>query len=268
MLDLEKLAKTFLHAEGFQTREQANGCFVAQRIDFDSHHDIRIVQTVKQGKVPTLKQLESVLDIRANYPDARATMLVQSREGISRDYIADLTAEKVRLAVPVQFFDAPFKVETAPRTMSVINDIRRQAGLELKIPQPYQLDGSEDGGSNLFNTLLRELKSTEGPKIRFVVGQAGIGKSYLFRALFQQLYEDFLKSKRSHELHARPIPLLPEHLKGGNATRINQLVQRFLHDDVASPIQPDTFSWLLTNGFATWLLDGLDELYAGDDVFF
>ena len=138
----------------------------------------------------------------------------------------------------------------------------------MRIPQPYEYVGVNGGGEDLFNTLLAELTNPDGPQIRFVVGRAGVGKSYLFRALFRRLYSDFLESKSRHKLHARPIPLLPEHLKGSNATRIKHLIQTFLHDDVASPILPDTFSWLLTNGFATWFLDGLDELYAGEDDFF
>ena len=266
MPDLETLASGYLESAGFQILQRAQGCLVADRIEFGGR-DIRIIQTL-HSSVPGRHLLENVLEVRSNYPDARATILAPSRDGFSRDYIADLSAEKVGLVVPVQFFDAPFKVEQASRTASVIADIRRQAEAEVRIPQPYELVGTEGNGDDLFDTLLHELANPDGPQIRFVVGRAGVGKSYLFRALFRRLYSDFLDSKNRQRVHARPIPLLPEHLKGSNATRINHLIQTFLHDDVASPILPDTFSWLLTNGFATWLLDGLDELYAGEDDFF
>ena len=267
MSDLETLASGYLESAGFRILQRANGCLVADRIEFGGR-DIRLVQTVRSSKAPGRDLLDNVVDIRSNYPDARATILAPSRDGFSRDYIADLSAEKVALVVPVQFFDAPFKVEQASRTASVIADIRRQAESEVRIPQPYEFVDAEGGGNDLFDTLLEELANTDGPQIRFVVGRAGVGKSYLFRALFRRLYSDFLESKSRQRIHARPIPLLPEHLKGSNATRINHLIQTFLHDDVASPILPATFSWLLTNGFATWLLDGLDELYAGEDDFF
>ena len=265
--DLEALASGYLQSAGFRILDRSNGCIVADRIEFGGR-DIRVVQTAQPNKAPDRRLLENIVDVRSNYPDARATILVPSREGFTRDYIADLSAEKVGVVVPVQFFDAPFKVEQASRTTSVIADIRRQAETEVRIPQPYELVGVDGGGTDLFDTLLEELTTPNGPKIRFVVGRAGVGKSYLFRALFRRLYGDFLDSKGRLRRHARPIPLLPEHLKGSNATRINHLIQTFLHDDVASPILPDTFSWLLTNGFATWLLDGLDELYAGEDDFF
>ena len=267
MSDLETLASGYLQSAGFQILDRANGCIVADRMEFGGH-DIRIVQTRRPDKPSTHDLLDNILDIRSNYPDARSTILAPSRDGFSRDYIAELSAEKISLVVPVQFFDAPFKVEQAPRTTSVIADIRRQAELDTRIPQPYVFSDGQGGGEDLFDTLLDELSKPDGPQIRFVVGRAGVGKSYLFRALFRRLYDNFLESKSRHRVHARPIPLLPEHLKGSNATRINHLIQTFLHDDVASPILPDTFSWLLTNGFATWLLDGLDELYAGEDAFF
>ena len=267
MPDLESLASGYLESAGFKIMERANGCLVANRIEFGGS-DIRIVQTLREGQPPGRALLDNVVDIRSNYPDARATILAPSRDGFSRDYIANLSAEKVVLVVPVQFFDAPFKVEQASRTASVIADIRRQADSEVRIPQPYELRDDEGGGDDLFNILLKEMSHPRGPQIRFVVGRAGVGKSYLFRALFQRLYSDFLESKNRQRISTRPIPLLPEHLKGSNATRINHLIQTFLHDDVASPILPGAFSWLLTKGFATWLLDGLDELYAGEDDFF
>lgn len=267
MPDLEKLANGYLESAGFRILQRGDGCLVADRIEFGGR-DIRIVQTVRSNVAPERGLLDNVLATRSNYPDARATILAPSRDGFSRDYIAELTAEKIVLTVPVQFFDAPFKVEQATRTASAIADIRRQAESEVRIPQPYEVVGADGSGEDLFDTLLADLASPEGPQIRFVVGRAGVGKSYLFRALFRRLYSDFLESKSRQRVHARPIPLLPEHLKGSNATRINHLIQTFLHDDVASPILPDTFAWLLTNGFATWLLDGLDELYAGEDDFF
>ena len=66
----------------------------------------------------------------------------------------------------------------------------------------------------------------------------------------------------------RPIPLMPAYLKNIYAMRTELLVENFLKTDVASPVSRETFQWLLANGFASWLLDGLDELYAGDEHFF
>ncbi len=267
MLNLESLAQSYLESIGFQIHETVKGCLVAGRIEFWGR-DTRIVQTVQDNRAPRHELLDNVTEIRTRYPDSRATILAHSREGFSRDDLTDISAEDVQLLVPVQFFDSPFKVEQAPRTVSAITKVRNLAEKDERIPQPYQLDGEEHSGEDLFDTLLDELTNESGPQIRFVIGRAGIGKSLLFRALFQRMYSIFLESKNRQTLSKRPIPLLPDHLKGSNATRINHLIQTFLDDDIASPILPKTFSWLLKNGFTTWMLDGLDELYAGESDFF
>ena len=266
MDDLQTLAGGYLESAGFRILDNVNGCLVADRIDFGAR-DTRLVQTTASGQQPSADLLNNMIELRANYPDSRSMVLSPSREGFTRDLLARLSEERIGLVVPVQFFDTPFKVEEAPRTASVIADIRRRASEDVRIPQPFRNDGEDELGDDLLVRLLDELANPYGPKIRFVVGRAGIGKSYLFRALFGRLYRDFLDSKSRQRTHARPIPLLPEHLKGSR-NRISHVINNFLHDDIASPISRRTFEWLLTSGFATWMLDGLDELYAGDSEFF
>ena len=119
------------------------------------------------------------------------------------------------------------------------------------------------------DVLATKLKApAQGPILRIVVGRAGIGKSFLFRVLFATLYADFLIAKKRQKMALRPIPLMPAYLKNIYAMRTELLVENFLKTDVASPVSRETFQWLLANGFASWLLDGLDELYAGDEHFF
>jgi hypothetical protein len=62
--------------------------------------------------------------------------------------------------------------------------------------------------------------------------------------------------------------MVVQHMRGVVALRTELLVENFLRLDVAQPIKRDTFEWLLVKGFTTWLMDGLDELYAGDPDFF
>ena len=108
----------------------------------------------------------------------------------------------------------------------------------------------------------------QAPAVRVIVGKAGIGKSFLFNALFARLYDNFLDEKRHQRSTPRPIPLVPTYLNGLYALRTELLIDNFLRTDVASPVGRDSFEWLLVNGFASWLLDGLDELYTGDANFF
>lgn len=199
-------------------------------------------------------------------------MFWRSHEEASlRDFLQSLSDLRISLSVPVQFFDAPFKVDDAPKAASALQEIRSFEVLKSRVAQAYRLDGSSAeavDGPDLFDFLRRLLTHTEKPMVRVIVGRAGIGKSVLFRALFASLYDEFLKSKRRYSLAARPIPLLPDYLKGIYALRTELLVENFLRTDVASPVNRETFEWLLVNGYASWLLDGLDELYAGDPNFF
>lgn len=234
--------------------------------------DTRLVWVTPPGRRPDNyenKLRESISAIRPSYPDAKACVLAPSREGFSRDLLRTLAQSSVRFLVPIQFFDTPFKVEEAPKTSSAIADIRSSAASQKRVPQPFHLETeSGDTKQDLFSQLRAELVEPETPTIRIIVGRAGIGKSFLFQALFARLYEDFSSAKREQQTRPRPIPLLPEHLRETHTLRIDSLIDNFLRTDIAVPIGGDTFQWLVVHGFATWLLDGLDELYTGDPHFF
>ena len=182
-----------------------------------------------------------------------------------------LSQSRVRLLAPIQFFDSRFRVEESPRAASSIADIRKDANSLSRVPQPFTTDAPALEARNhydLFRRLQNDMSGDEGAAIRIVVGRAGMGKSYLFTALFDDLYTKFLDAKRGLRSSRRPIPLLPEHLKRSQSLRTTDLIDNFLRTDIADPVSSETFRWLLVNGYATWLLDGLDELYAGDPGFF
>lgn len=267
------LARGYLESAGFKILRHEGECLVADKLVFGQDRDTLIVWTIPPG--PDASRYESSLRAsisatRPNYPDAKAYVLAPSRGGFSRDLLQSLSESRIKFLVPIQFFDAAFKVEDAPKAASAIADVRSLAATQRRVPQPFRMEGpsSEPEGADLFDGLNAELAKAQGATVRIVVGRAGIGKSFLFRALFARLYDDFLAAKAQHGVRPRPIPLLPEHLKGTYALRTEALVDNFLRTDVASPVARDTFEWLLVNGFATWLLDGLDELYANDPYFF
>ena len=273
-MSLMPLVRDYLESAGFKILSQQSECVVADKLVFGQDRDTWVVWTVPPDQdparyEPTLRA--SVATVRPNYPDAKAYVLSKSRSGFSKEFQQTLINQGVRWLVPIWFFDAAFKVEEAPKAASAIADIRSLNFLQKRVPQPYSARtsaGQSSDGPDLFEALAQELTEGQGPTVRVIVGRAGIGKSYLFRALFAQLYDKFLEAKSSHAARARPIPLMPEHLRGTLALRTELMVENFLHTDVASPVARETFEWLLVNGFATWLLDGLDELYAGDAYFF
>ncbi len=246
---------------------------VVNRPDVGGSYDTRIVWIVPADAEPSkyTPVLRPLIErLYSRYPDAKGTVLLPSGGGLSRPLQQELTSIGIRIRVPIQFFDTSFKVEEAPRAASVIKDIRDAD--TLRVQQPYELTDAQGAIVDEGSDLLAELGRTNGQdtdsRVKIIVGRAGIGKTVLSRALFRDLYARFLSAKRQRGSGSRPIPLVPEHMKNIHALRTELLIDNFLRTDVAAPVKRSTFEWLLVHGFTTWLLDGLDELMAGDQGFF
>ena len=271
---LALLVEGYLESAGFKILEEYEHCVVADRFVFAEDRDTRIVWTIPEGQ--KMDRYESVLRasvsmLRSKHPDAKATVLSSSRSGFSRPLQQELNDQRIRILVPIQFFDTEFKFERAPKAASAIKDIRSTKILSQRVCQPYSAEGvtvdtSPEG--DLLDTLSEELSASNTSTVRIVVGRAGMGKTFLFRAVFAHLYKRFMKAKAQQGSALRPIPLLPDHMKDLYALRTELLIENFLRTDVASPVTRGTFEWLLVNGFTIWLLDGLDELLTGDPGFF
>ena len=61
---------------------------------------------------------------------------------------------------------------------------------------------------------------------------------------------------------------LPEHLRGRQVGYVDDVIAAVAETDIAELTTPEQFKWLLKNGHAIWMFDGLDEFYAGDSDFF
>lgn len=215
-----------------------------------------------------------------NYPSATKVMLVDTLEGLTPGFRSEVTKYRVTVRVPVEFFDTPFRAEDAASTgaLSVADKLRTSAerAESKRVPQPYTVRGSETqrGGADLVDALFRNLTTErlagkpQRPSVNLVVGPAGIGKSIFYEALFRRLYDTFLRHKSQRSLFPRPLPLVPDHIKTATARNLKSVIESALRTDFALPIQLPAFEWLLTNGLATWLLDGLDEIMARDPEFF
>ena len=268
---LAEAVRSYLESAGFNL-SQEHDCLIADKLIFGAERDTRLVWVTPEGRRTGSygsHLWESISRVRGHYPSAKATVVAPSREGFSSDLRRTLTQSRVKLLTPIQFFDSPFRVEESPRAASAIADIRQAAESQGRIPQPFEVETDvPKRDQDLFLRLRDDMSDTTDATVRIVVGRAGIGKSFLFNALFADLYREFLAAKRQLRNRPRPIPLLPEHLKQTHSMRTDALIDNFLHTDVAAPMSSETFVWLLVNGYAAWLLDGLDELYAGDPGFF
>ena len=107
----------------------------------------------------------------------------------------------------MQFFDAPFRAEESPEAASAIKDLRDLSHFTKRVPQPYSQQGTSsasDGGPDLLTDLREEITSLNSPRIRFIVGPAGAGKSVLFQGLFAIFIVISSNSKISLSRHADP----------------------------------------------------------------
>jgi hypothetical protein len=209
--------------------------------------------------------IDKIEEAIERYPDARYTILVDTLEGISRTFSDIASGHGVKIRVPVQFFDAPFRAEESPDAASAIKELSDLSFFTKRVPQPYSeqrgASSGSAGGRDLLLDLQDEMISPNKPCIRFIVGNAGAGKSVLFQGLFAILYRHFIDLKIKLTLSPRPIPFIPQHLRSTYTIRTLALVDSFLRSDVAAPVSRETLEWMLTNGHCIWMFDGLDELF-------
>ena len=277
MGDLQSLAQGYMSSLGYNILERTESLLVADKMDIGGGRDTRLIwapqrpeheKDFRQLEWRLLEDFESTI---SRYPDARRFLVLESLGGFSQDFWKKADEFGIEQRVAIHFFDTPFKSEEAPKEFkSAIKDLLDPSITWKRIPQPYSLlvEG-EPGGEDLFEHLFEELRwPPESPCLRIIVGPAGIGKTFLFKTLFYNLYDHFQSRKRQQELFPRPIPLIPAYLPSAPMRRTQTLINNFIDTEIAKPIRRPTFEWMLVHGFLLWLFDGLDELYAGDPNFF
>lgn len=276
MESLKKQVVDYVETLGYHFPEIKEDFLVADVNPFGGTRDTWLIWVPQvpedERDIPDLERrlIREFQDRTSQYANARPWVLAHTFGGFTQRFRAQARRFGVRLRVPIQFFDTPFKhEETGERVRSAIEGLRRAP--IPRVPQPYStlVDGEpREKGEDLLEHLWEELRFSEGPSLQIVVGPAGIGKTWLFGALFSRLYEHFIDRKVRLETFPRPIPLIPEYLRRAGIVRTPELVSSFIETEVASPVRRSTFEWMVTRGYAAWLFDGLDELYAEDQDFF
>ena len=143
MENLDSLVRGYFISAGFRILEDQGEHLIADKLSFGSERDTRLVWVAPSGVRPNdyeLRLQNSISSMRLNYPDAKAFVLASSREGFSRELLHTLKLSRVKFLVPVWFFDAPFKAEEAPKTVSAIADLRSLAESQRRVHQPFLLD--------------------------------------------------------------------------------------------------------------------------------
>lgn len=274
---LQKQVGGYLKTRGYGFPEITEDFLVADIIRLGGIRDTQLIWVPiipeRKEDFPQLRRrlLREFEERSKQYPDSTLWLVA---EGFGPG-----TEERERFNIhvraPVEFFDTPFKYEERPK--EVTSKIKKfLPPLPGYIPQPYSIlmdDEIQKKGDDLGKHLLDEFRTPSArANLRIVVGPAGIGKTWLFRTLFSRLYADCMKHKKQQLTFPRPIPLTPEYLREAvrerGEIRTEDLVDTFISEEIEPIVPQKTFEWLVMNGYAIWLFDGLDELYAGDPRFF
>jgi hypothetical protein len=278
-------AATFLEADGWSVirRESDASLISAKRAGFgDASDQVHVWCASAPKNSGDLWRGESAMLKR--FTDEAATpgqkfLLVETREGLSVDFQRQALRDfNVSIRVPIQFFDAPFKWDAsfdsaaAGVAATAASRLRQRGGerAQNRTPQPFEATMTGASGGDLLTELVRRFASASEwtTPVLLVTAPAGFGKSVLFDSLYARLYEQFMTNKRQLQSARRPLPLLPEYIASASAPTLRGLVEAFLQTDVARPVRLESFEWMLTHGYASWLLDGLDEVISQDPHFF
>jgi hypothetical protein len=275
--DLADLTDSFLRAEGYEVSARGKDLLVGSRRSIGEDVQFLYVwvpriqphASFRSQEGPYLARFKEVGDVHAF---AQKFMLVPTFEGLSTEFRKTaLQLHNVKVRVPVQFFDTAFRWETTPEASSAAKDLRARgdALMTSRIRQPFVDGDGRNSGPDLLDHLVHALSSPAAAgRVQIIVGPAGIGKSYLFEALFAKLHSGFLESKRKQLLSARPLALLPQFMPLADAPSVRAVLRAYLQTDFARPLDAKVFEWMLGRGLGMWLLDGLDELINQDPDFF
>lgn len=274
-MNLQAQLEGWLQSSGYSLIDNREGFVVGDRLGTGNVHDtclFWVPRPPSQGEFEPLEaQLMDQIEAKAGqYPRAKSWVLLNSLEGFSRHFRQEARRFGCTLTVPALLFDSPFRVEEAPGYVSAISNLREfEVGKRVNQPYVKLVNGEwQDDGDDVLRVLLDQIQNITEPRVYIVVGAAGAGKTYMYKALFTVLYQRFIDDKKRHRIARRPIPLIPDYLRESGAVRTPDLIQSFLRTEVAATVSSDTFEWMLVHGYTTWMFDGLDELYASDENFF
>ena len=271
---LSQAVQGFLEAEGYDVSTRPGNLLVGSRRTFGEVDEFTYVWVLSADPRTLAAQEPNLLARFAAagevHPRAQRFLVADSLEGLSTEFRhGALRWHDVRIRTPIQFFDTGFRWEESPNTASAVRELRNRGNDRIahRIAQPYRSGDSH--GSDLLEELLARLHDPDGPAIHIIVGPAGIGKSHLFEAVFSKIHDEFIKFKGQQRYPiARPFALLPDHLKTAEAPAVRSILRAYLNTELARPLTPTVFDWMLTHGLALWMLDGLDEIISRDSDFF
>lgn len=277
---LTSKATSFLEARDYVVQRAETRFLVAQKSG-DFGQDVSVCVAIADAP-PTTGYEDRLLDTFFDQ-DHRIGQkwLLSDYANYSPEFRQMLKELGVRVVTPALFFDTPFTYESDRRAAGAARRLATEGkdAEQSRVPQPFRLSGgaapcvvagNTPRDADLAEYLLGDIKErfrANKSTLWIVAAPAGQGKSRMFTALFSRLYEEFHAQKASRQLFPRPFPMVAEHLRKSAGPNLNGLTDSFLRTEVARHATPRLFDWMVENGHALWMLDGLDEVLVSDDAF-
>jgi hypothetical protein len=185
-------------------------------------------------------------------PQAARFLIAPSLEGFSRAFRQGAQRwQGVLFRAPIQFFDTNFKSEESPDASSSMRALRDEGATfgYRRVPQPYREELTSTVGDDLFPIIRTSIGAGDQREkpVSFVVGPAGIGKSYLFSSIYAACYDEFIARKRQLRDGRRPIPLRAQSLQFEAGRSMKGILGAFLATEFARPLDEATLTWSLVH---------------------
>jgi hypothetical protein len=300
-MDLHSLARSYLQAGGYQIGREAYGFLDLTHPEPSRGQPARLLvwsddSTLTASRALTASErtdrdkreqalLAAFKTEMSAAPGAVGFYLVPRRLGQSTEFAsragALLRSPAGGVRVPIQFFDTPYKREQtgeagtrSRKARSAVDDLLGQVAKVRRVAQPFLIRrglGPNDCvpvEGDLVEHLETTLMDPGAIRLRFIDGSAGSGKTVAFNALLDSSIKEFRAAKAEQLQRRRPIAFLPDHIRGEAIGYVDDVIDAAVEADMAQTVEPEQLRWLLSRGFATWMFDGLDEFYAGDNDFF
>lgn len=219
--------------------------------------------------------------------DAVGYYVVPSRQGLSAEFISSATDTLQRggrdkrggVRTPSEFFDTDYKMDTRSGRAAKASALGRlfdRVKSRHRVAQPFlqrtglgRDDRKMSDGDLVEHLDLLFRDPVSRATLRIVDGPAGGGKTVAFETLVVALYEEFIEAKKRQVERPRPIVFLPDHIRGETISGyVDNVIDAAMEAEAAKPVEADQLRFLLSNGYAMWLFDGLDEFFGDDNNFF
>ena len=294
-MTLHALARSYFEAGGYQIGREATGFLDLVHPQASRGRPARVLVWSDDAALPAARELSaaeraerdkreaaltaSFAKEMAAAPGAVGYYLVPAIAGLSAAFAKGTPAIlQGGIRVPAQFFDTDYSVDRpgGDKVRTALRVILDQAARTRRAAQPFLIrrglrpEDCAPGGADLVEHLETTLRDPgRGARVRFIDGAAGSGKTVAFNALLLTTFEEFKAAKSSHVQRRRPIAFLPAHIRDEAAIGyVDDVLDAAAEAEMAQAVEAEQLRWLLKHGFSTWMFDGLDEFYAGDNDFF